>query len=262
MHKDLAENGYKVFKGILDTQKLNDIKSQIVYLYNKQIQRLNIKAGSFEDNMIELFRTDIETYKRTGKTIQNLPTIYELMLSPTIMNILEHRCGIEFPVITTKPVCFLHNKNLAVEEIFYKTPPHQDFGSILSSTNGVVVWFSLCDVPESLGPLKVKPKSHLDGPQWSRYDNNFAVCDIDEEDLISLPVELGDMIVFNQMLIHSSGLNTFDNRIRWSINLRYGDAEDQLWQDNGYVNPYEYKSKPPLNVKLPTKEDMMQCQKI
>lgn len=256
MDKRLAEDGYIHFKGILDPLELSQIKNDIVYTYTRQIQRLGIDEGNFECNLISLFNKDTDAYKNTGKVMQNLPSIYKLMVSDVIMNILEHRCGILSPVVTTKPVAFIHNKNLAVEEIYYKTPPHQDYYSIRSSLNGVVVWIGLTDVSEKLGALRLIPGSHLAGAQWTNEDHSFGVCSkADEKDFISLPTQLGDMIVFNQMLIHASGDNIYDSRLRMSLNFRYADLECPYWQNKGFYSPYEYKSKP-KELEGPSAKDM------
>lgn len=254
--KRLKEDGYIVFKQILDTRKLSEIKAEIVYVFNKQIQRLGIDEGNFEKNLIKFFETDLEAYKYTGKVVQNLISIHELMVCPTILNILTERCGMRFPTITTKAVAFLHNKNLASDPIYYKVPWHQDYESVRSSLNSVVVWVPLIDVPENLGPLRLVPKSHLKGAQWTKVSNNFGLCN-DQDDFISVPVNKGDMVVFNQMLVHASGDNIYDDRVRFSVNLRYGDLDDSYWIDNKYECPYVYNSVP-KSFEGPSEQEMME----
>lgn len=247
-----------VFDELLFNDSVKKLKQSIVELFNNQILRLSLPEGAnFTDGMKALWQTDPHTFKNTGKWAQSLPAAYQLMLQEFILHKLE-RFGIKEPIVNTKPVVFFHNKDLASEEIYYKTPGHQDYASMQSSLNSLVVWLPLAPITEDMGPLQVVPGSHRKGLQSdgeSLYRGFGLVKDYSDSDYVSVgPLVPGDMVIFNSMLVHRSGDNKTDE-IRWSANFRYADAMDEYWIKNGYYNGYSYAPSAEIRLK-PTEEDM------
>jgi hypothetical protein len=249
--------GYTVFRGLISDTKIHQLKADAVSVFVEQIERHKIDKLNFEENLIELFKVNINSVIGCGKQIQNLPSLYSLMICEPIM-VAIRTLGIESPVINTKPVLFFHNKNLASEEIYYKTSPHQDFASMCGSINSMVAWLPLCEVTEELGPLEIVPESHLKGFQVTRYDHSFGVVETyKDSDFLPIKASPGDVIIFNSLLVHRSGNNITENRIRWSTNFRYSDLKDEYWKNNNYYCPYTYKSCPEKSLySLPVQKDL------
>lgn len=240
--KRLQEDGYLLLKGVLDPSVLRSIKLEVVFMFNEQFRRLNIDSGSFEENLIQLFKTDLETYKNTAKSCQNLLSIYKLMASDQIVSYLSVKCGINESeaVVNTIPILYLHNKNLAVEEQNYKTPEHIDFATTQGSVPSYVVWLPLCNVFNDLGPLEIVKYSHKWNHEFSGFSGAYGQSTlIKNQEFMSVPMELGDLLIFDTLLIHRSGDNITETGIRWSLSFRYSNHECKDWIKRGYVYPYK-----------------------
>jgi ectoine hydroxylase-related dioxygenase (phytanoyl-CoA dioxygenase family) len=167
--------------------------------------------------------------------------------------------GLEAPVICTRPVLCFHTRQLAKDEVFYKTPPHQDWRSMQGSLNAVVVWVPLVDVDEKLGALRVLPGSHRDGLRDSEPDEWFRHIEgLRPEDFISIEVKAGDALFFSAFLVHASGDNVTD-AIRWSCHFRYNDLAEPTYRARGYPVPYVYKpQQEQLTAGFPTPDQLRQ----
>ena len=234
------EQGYVIYKRLFYKTEIKWCLNKIKKVFERQIKRRFGEKYS-DKNLIRLFKEDPDTVKNSGKVIQNLPEIARLMYSTNIISNLVG-FGIREPVITTRPVTFFHNKNLAESEVYYKTPQHQDYPSMESSINSVVVWIPLVDCMEdSIGPLEIVPKSHKEGILTERVENNFAVTSkYNDPDFQKVYMEQGDVLIFNSLLVHRSGHNTSD-MVRFFTNFRYGDLAAKDWIERGYKSPYIYK---------------------
>ena len=88
--------------------------------------------------------------------------------------------------------------------------------------------------------MLVVPGSHTNGTfpnVQGIIPNNFKF------DFVSVPLKLGEALIFNQKLVHQSGVNISD-KIRFSIQLRYTDLGCPHYAQRGY----------PLNHKFTTEK--------
>ncbi len=248
MNEFYRENGYLVKEIPALASTVSWIRMEIVELFGNQIFRNipdNKISPHFESNLIELFKVNPTAYINTAKAAQNLINVYRLMINEHILNTIVADCEVASPVVCTKPVILLNNKNTAKDEVNYKTPPHQDYGASPGSLNSVVVWIPMCNIDSKIGPLEVIPGSHKLGAKWNYYsgDNDFAKVDPNIDGFVPLEMRLGEMVVFSQMLIHRSGTNVEENKMRWSLSFRYNDANCANWQARDYHDNYIYKPK-------------------
>ena len=98
-----------------------------------------------------------------GKLIQmGLIPLYQLAFNPELIDYIE-ALGIDFPNMCTRPVLYFNHPQLAKEEVYYKSPLHQDWPSMESSLNSLVVWVPLVDVNKENGSIIIYPGSHKQG---------------------------------------------------------------------------------------------------
>jgi ectoine hydroxylase-related dioxygenase (phytanoyl-CoA dioxygenase family) len=123
-------------------------------------------------------------------------------------------------------------------EDHYLYPWHQDYLYNLGSQDSITFWSPLIDVDDVNGCLLVAPCSHKNGalPVWAHDPLNqeknssrsLTIADLDEilkkHDLISLPMNAGDVVVFHGNLLHASQPNKSD-ATRWSLQFRYFNLE-------------------------------------
>ena len=238
LRSQLDKDGYVIFKKFLNKDFVTNIRKSAEAIFQIQFDTFGYKE-EFKDNMIRLFNEHEEIFKNCGKLIQTgLIPLYQLASDPELVTYLEE-LGIEFPNMCTRPVLFFNHPELAKEEVYYKTPNHQDWSSMEASLNSLVVWVPLVDVNKKNGSIIIYPGSHKNGVLPFKTNGGFAQVEYEGES-IQPELEIGDIVIFSTMLVHKSG-NILDDSIRWSCHFRYTDMLEQDFINRGYPNPYIYK---------------------
>ena len=238
---DFKMNGLAIIRNFFDPEVISNIKNSAQGIFERQFNYFGYNKD-FKTNIQDLFDNNFDTFVNCGKTIQQgLWELYEISTDKKIKSLL-HKVGIVSPNMCTRPVLFFNNKNLAKDKIYYKTPPHQDWQSMQSSDNSVVIWIPLVDVSNNNGSVIFYPGTHKLGPLDYEKSGGFASVKIPEEynKPVQADLKIGDIVVFSTLLIHESG-DIHDDSIRWSCHFRYTDLDSKDFINRGYPNPYEYK---------------------
>ncbi|MGL5803947.1 MAG: phytanoyl-CoA dioxygenase family protein [Xenococcaceae cyanobacterium] len=135
-------------------------------------------------------------------------------------------------------------------------PWHQDYPVIQDSEDALVYWLPLRDVGLRDGCLAIAPQSHKLGvlPQYWHSQDGEVSATIPDRELLSqfpclrVPVNAGDVLVFNTLLLHASGVNRSD-RIRWTLQVRHGNFEHpkaiaRNWPNSSVWNVPFHQSHP------------------
>jgi len=236
--------GYLIFKGFFNNNKIEQIKKDAIEIFSIQLSAkgytLNSEAD-FEDALYKFFIDYKECFINCGKHIQHLISLHRLSLDELIVGRLK-QLGLSFPNIATRPVLYFNSPKLATKEIFYKTPQHQDFPSMQSSLDSMVVWIPLIDVDKNLGAIEVVPGSHKYGNLATKMEDSFGLVEkYTDEDFTSVELEVGDVLFFSTFLVHRSG-NISVNSIRWSCHFRYSNMNNKDFIERDFPHPYIYKS--------------------
>lgn len=238
LKNELNENGYIIIKNFFSKEYINTLRNKAEEIFKIQFNKFGY-SGNFTDNMIKLFQEEEEIFINCGKIIQSgLIELYKLPVEDNLINLIKD-LGLSFPNLCTRPVLFFNHPKLAKEEYYYKTPPHQDWLSMESSSDSIVLWVPLVDVNKENGSILIWPKTHKLGPLPYKSVGGFASVEV-SGDYIQPELEIGDIAIFSTFLIHSSGDIT-NNTIRWSCHFRYTNMVDQDFIDRGFPNPYIYK---------------------
>jgi phytanoyl-CoA hydroxylase len=245
------KNGYILIKNFFEKNLLSQVQAEAKavfinrMLYSGIIPKKELTEVEFETAMYNFFKNDTEAFINCGKTCQHLISLHKLSLDEKLIGKIKY-LGVKEPVISTRPVMYFNSRHLAQSEVYYKTPPHQDWRSIQGSLNSIVAWVPLIDINKALGCLEVIPGSHQDGLQNSEKDDWFrSIPAIAENKFASLNVETGDVLFFSTFLIHRSG-NNITESIRWSCHFRYNDLSEETFIARKYPNPYIYKPQQEL----------------
>ena len=258
------KNGYLLLKSFFQKDEIKKIKEDAIKIFKLQlisnglIKNENVSEKEFEKQLYELFKKNIQAIINCGKQVQHLISLHRLSLDERILGTLNE-LGIELPNISTRPVMFFNSPHLAKKEVFYKVFPHQDWRSMQSSLDAIVVWIPLMDVPKELGALEIIPGSHKKGLMTLEVEEGFGKVNPEfykEEDFVSAEVEEGDALFFSSFLVHQSGNNITDS-IRWSTHFRYNNLLEKTFIQRGYPHNYVYKPMDELITPgFPTTEDI------
>lgn len=238
LYNQLNKEGYIILKSFFNKDIILNLKKSSEAIFQIQFDKFGY-IGEFKDNMIQLFNEHEEIFKNCGKLIQTgLISLYQLSSDEKLILQIKE-LGISFPNMCTRPVLFFNHPKLAKEEVYYKTPKHQDWSSMEASMNSVVVWIPLIDVNKENGSIIIYPNSHKHGVLPFTTEGGFAKVEYEGE-YIQPEMNIGDIAIFSTLLVHKSG-DILDNSIRWSCHFRYTDMLEQNFIDRGYPNPYIYK---------------------
>lgn len=121
---------------------------------------------------------------------------------------------------------------------------HQDSIYLLGSLNAVTIWIPFGPVNEHHGSIEVVPGSHTQGIYPFKKISEKPVMEnipflqrdlaIDydvQETPVAVTGGLGDIVVFNQMVLHRSTPNT-STRPRWTAQIRMSDLGCSWFVDN------------------------------
>lgn len=240
LKNELHDKGFIIIKNFFPKEYIINLRKKAENIFQIQFDRFNYN-GSFKENMIQLFNENQEVFINCGKIIQSgLIELYQLPLEKNIIDLIKN-LGISFPNLCTRPVLFFNHPKLAKEEYYYKTPPHQDWPSMESSSDSLVLWVPLVDVNDQNGSILIWPETHKKGLLPYQSIGGFANVDVDNN-YIQPSLEIGDIAIFSTFLVHSSG-DIINDTIRWSCHFRYTNMLDQDFINRGFPNPYIYKPK-------------------
>ena len=264
---DFKTNGYLLLNDFLDQKIIQSILNECKNVFLRQFISKNYTTVSdindidkilFDNLLTKLFQEDFATFSNCGKQIQHLISLHKLGISDEFHFLLK-KLGLHTPVISTRPVVFFNHPNLAKEKIYYKVESHQDWRSMQGSLNSVVIWVPLMPIPKNIGALEILPKSHKLGLITNSIDHGFGMVnltDTQKNNLISVEVIPGDILIFSSFLIHQSGEN-ISNTPRWSCHFRYNDLSEDTFIKRGYPHPYIYKpSDELLTPNFPTQDQI------
>jgi hypothetical protein len=239
--KSLDKEGLVILRGFFEEAEIEKLYHAARLIFQIQFEKLGIQ-GDYLTQMKTLFENHLEIFMNCGKLIQSgLIELYQLSIHPKLINLLKE-IGLEVPAMCTRPVLFFNHPDLAQKEHFYKTPLHQDWVSMLSSEDSLVVWLPLIDLEMEHGPVIFYPKTHKSGALTNKIVNGFAQIDFnrEEHEQIQMPMKRGDIAIFSTFLVHESG-QIKNNEIRWSCHFRYTNMKDPAFIENGFPHPYVYK---------------------
>jgi ectoine hydroxylase-related dioxygenase (phytanoyl-CoA dioxygenase family) len=232
---NLKTDGWEVEDINSIAAQLNELKKEIF----ETLSLFSVKAGGGvikNDGDIINFRVTNQPLQfQAIKHLQSHQNLFAIAGSKIFSEILK-RHGFIYPNLELPPNlrCDIPIKEQSLFE------QHQDYSYNIGSKNSVTVWIPLQDTPEEMGALQIAPKSHLDGV----YPNLKGI--ISEKfsfTFLSIPINFGQALFFNQKIVHRSGINKFD-KVRFSIQLRFTDLGCEEYAKRGY----------PINHKITTEQ--------
>jgi phytanoyl-CoA hydroxylase len=242
------EKGYLLLKKLIEPREVDLIRSEAKAIFISQMRRFgivdsgDILEAEFEQGMIRLFETDLQTFMNCGKHAQHLISLHRLSLDERIVALLKE-LGLDRPSVSTRPVMYFNAERLAKKEVYWRVSPHQDWRSIQGSLDSVVVWVPLVRIDRQLGAIEVMPGSHKRGlMSAAEVEDGFGIISepLDAAEFVPVEVEKGDALFFSTFLVHRSGTNVTDS-IRWSCHFRYNNLSEKTFVQRGLPHPYIYR---------------------
>ena len=253
---DYNKNGYSVLRNIVPHGRIDALLENIYKLYRKystdtELDKLESpwKSGLFHKKLIEFRKEEPKLFGAIYDSLKTSLTLTQLVSDDVIVDNVAKFLKVEpGDVSISEPMCRLDvpdDKRNALEW-------HQERSFFPQNRDGLhslVCWIPLTDVTEEMGAIHISPESHTSGllvPTQNEKKSELSTRQISVpeeyvkkyEDLV-VTVHVGDVVFFNMLLFHRSGVNISD-KIRFSVQSRFhtATADDFIpFELINYYNP-------------------------
>jgi len=220
----LSGPGITALKDELSRVMLEAAKLAAMRLLPKALADTAPNTNNLEDYLAWLLSVehDNSVTRALYEVFPTLPPVIAAINRPALRDAIAW-AGLDTPSAGTLPLVRLDRPGQSQ----FATPAHQDSWYSMLSDNAVTLWLPLCDMTEEIGRLLVLPGSHAKGiAPFKPYEagHEWFETEAPVDDGAFKPVDMADdeILIFNQSLIHKSGVN-HSNLVRISIQFRFND---------------------------------------
>ena len=253
---DYNKNGYAILRNIVPPPRIDALLENIYKLYRKYSTDYELdesedpwKSEIFHKKLIEFRKKDSKLFGAIYDSLKTSLTLTQLVSDDVIVdNVAKFLCVESSDVSISEPMCRLdvpNDKRNALEW-------HQERSFFPQNRDGLhslVCWIPLTSVTEEMGANHISPESHAGGliiPAQNEKKSELSTRQISVpeehvkkyEDLV-VPVDVGDVVFFNMLLYHRSGVNISD-KVRFAVQSRFhtATADDFIpFELVNYYNP-------------------------
>jgi hypothetical protein len=213
-------NGYVIVSEEKIVKKIHEIQKIFFEKYYSKFEN----SSSHNLNLIKAFSKD--------------PHIINMFLDSKLLKLIKS-LGVKYPIFCSPVVSHFTSKNKTGNK--YKLPPHQDFPSMASSLNSIIVWIPLFDINNETHGISVKAKSHLKGILPGEETQTGYYVTINPKELKPLHLKAGHLLIMSPFLVHSTFLNSKNSALDFKLafSARYDDLENENWKNNHFQNAYQ-----------------------
>ena len=253
---DYNKNGYAILKNIVPPPRIDALLENIYKLYRKYSTDYEFdesedpwKSEMFHKKLIEFRKKDPKLFGAIYDSLKTSLTLTQLVSDDVIVdNVAKFLCVESSDVSISEPMCRLDVPNDKRNTLEW----HQERSFFPQNRDGLhslVCWIPLTSVTEEMGAIHISPESHAGGliiPAQNEKKSELSTRQISVpeeyikkyEDLV-VPVDVGDVVFFNMLLYHRSGVNISD-KVRFAVQSRFhtATADDFIpFELVNYYNP-------------------------
>lgn len=253
--ENFSRNGFFILKNQKEVKDiLKDILKDIEDFGDSYLDGFSIKDESY----LKLTTEQQASFYNGAKY---MPSLLKLASSDFIKETAK-QLGIKKPGITPT-----YNIRIDKPKNDFLFEWHQDSVYSLGALNSITFWLPLSKVDNKYGSIEVIPESHKNGlynlkkisnrcldrnSYISTRDITIDTNSFQEKNVTGIEGEFGDVVVFDQKLIHRSTKN-YSEQTRWSIQIRISDMSEQDFLNDGcpmglHTNLYFTRYKKMLQV--------------
>jgi len=159
--------------------------------------------------------------------------------SNCIFTILKQLFGIKIPVFCGPIVSHYTSNNKT--GLGYGLPYHQDWPSMASSKNSLIIWVPLRDCDKNSHSISILKGLHKKGLLLGNqsdhgYKINITNDMLDYEEILT--VKRGQVLFMSSFLPHKTYVNPNTNKSKISLSRRVDDFNCKEWSDRNFINAY------------------------
>ncbi|OUX33632.1 MAG: hypothetical protein CBE24_02080 [bacterium TMED264] len=199
--------------------KLKIIKKDVFNTFSFISEKNNGPIIINDKDIIDFHFRNKKLQYKTIKLLQYCSSIISLSGDKIFLNLLK-KIGFIYPHLEIFPN--FRCDMIIKDQSLFKS--HQDYSFNKGSKNSITFWIPLQDTSINEGALKIVPGTHKLG----LLKNKRGILKSSELfNFISCPVDFGEVLIFNQKLVHKSAHNK-------SNNIRFSDLGCKEYQSKSY----------------------------
>jgi ectoine hydroxylase-related dioxygenase (phytanoyl-CoA dioxygenase family) len=260
MKQEYLKNGYYVAKNLLNLEAINAALDDVNKIFVQQLIDKNLVVGkTLHENMKTLFDYDVALYLASARIAKRLLSIEKLFQNEKIYSIIKN-LGLDLITVLQGPILHISAPNLKIPGGYDGIEMHQDFTSLQSSLDAVIVWLPLTELDAKTISLEFIPGSHLDGILKGEITNYAYEVDLEAVDtskMQRLEISQGDVLFFSCFLAHRTEKNPNAEKLRLGASIRFENAAEKTFIKRNY--PYTMKetvNREILFPNFPSKEEV------
>ena len=261
IYKKFKRDGYIIVKNICDKNKLNNVLKTFCKTYFKKnpsskflTHKKPWSSENFHKEVFNFRKKNKDEFGEIFDTCRNSITVNEIVTDKKMLKTVSK-------LLNTDPIFITNYENVVRIDVPYdkrnKAAWHQEVQFF--NNPGLVMWLPLVKINKESGLLNVLKGSHIEGELNFIINKKFnytkarsATCEIPKKTLsrlfinykkIKIKVGIGDVLFFDNYLLHSSGKNK-SNFIRFVTNTRFFDSNSNEYvpfRPSLLYNPYSMK---------------------
>ena len=240
--EQFAEAGYLLLPGLLDgEQHLDPIRQVMAQAVERQAEEW-LAAGlitdpcenlRFEKRYAALRRQYPPTHSNSWRRMLASRPVYDIWRYPPLLGVMRQLLGDELYASN-----IWNGRPRVPQQTVQTIDWHQD-AQYMQQYDGiedyaVSVWIPLVPVDQRSGCIQLIPGSHKRGlrpPIRVPRNNLIGLADAETagQETVTCAMAPGDVLLFTELLYHRA-LDNLSDYIRWSIDVRYFDANNQALQ--------------------------------
>lgn len=271
------EEGYVLFKGLLEPEELqpliDDISAEVdqrAHEYHAKglVRSIHAEHG-FKTRLAKLWEECEAIHQHWYGGRHAGPGLFSLLTHTKLLDIAEslvgpevhcegrHRLRPKLPHWDEVTVPWHDDTPFGARRITYFREPHsldaRDPNYSATALSRVLpmtqmpepgFWLPLVEANEENGCLQLLPGGHRHTPPTgSEWAPEKVVTELDGLQRVSMPMQVGDALLFHQHLPHHSPYNGSDH-IRWSVDIRYQDGRQRVKSPREPGLPARSKERP------------------
>lgn len=213
---EYKENGFVLLRQAVDLHALDRLETAVLELVEEYSGR-QFKS-LLDPDFAACLVADRDLERRIYEDVRSFPWLTEFSSDASLVGPIASLLGQNFGLYEKIPLRLdlpMVMRELAVW--------HQDYHYVKGNTEVVTAWVPLQDTPYEVGCLLVMPGSHKLGiveHDVTLLQKKRVPSGIFGREVRYVEMERGDLLLFNALLLHSSGIN-ISERIRMSVQARY-----------------------------------------
>jgi hypothetical protein len=191
---------------------------------------------TFEDRFLSRFNDDAAHNRNLIKRFGDTLDVTRFMSSPHLEAIVRD-IGVQEPVFCGPVVTHYTSHDLTGQS--YGLPFHQDWPSMGSSDNGLIIWFNLTDSGPATHGIEVAPGFHRNGIlDGENHPNGYILKQQSFPGSVVPAVAAGGMVFMSALLPHQTYVNPAFTGWKLSLSRRFDDLRCPAWPTRRFANAY------------------------